>query len=381
MKWAAIICAVVLLPPGARGEGTAKVTAGQRVVAVTAFSNLNKDPAQDWLSTGVGETLTVKLARVPSLVLVERMRMSEAMKELQLNDTAVVEPATAVKLGKMVGAQTVVVGAIQKSGSELRMTARFVDSESGTVSNTAQADGDMDHVFDVQDKLAASLLETLGVQTTPEIDKEVKANPTQDVAAYEAYSKGVSSIQEGKYEDAENQLKQATEKDPGFQLARNMIEIAAWARTDSRSAAFVGKVGVPRDRAFNAMVMAVRSSDNWSLVRADRESGKIVAKEIRGRKPVSRLVVIELKNLAGVTGIRILRAAGTGERYAIVPFADRADLIAVRRNMGMFLRRFFDALQMSPVHSDGIGVKPKPAASRGLPPPRPPMGLDRRPGR
>lgn len=345
MKWIVVLAAVCLTVCAACAEQAASTAAPvRRVVAVSAFANLNKDPAQDWLSTGIGETLTVKLAKVPSLTLVERMRLAEAMKELRFNDTAVVDPSTAVKLGKMVGAQAVVVGAIQRAGDKLRITARFVDSETSAVSNAAQVDGDMDHVFDVQDKLAAALLETLGVQTTPEIDEQVKANPTRDVGAYEAYSKGVSSMQAGKYDDAEKHLRQATEKDPSFSLAQRTLQFVSWARPNARSAVFLAQVGVPFDRAYDAMIRAVKAAPNTILHSEDRAKGLIAAKWKGNWINAGQDIDIELKPLEQTTGIRI--TSQTKRSYFGI--RQKIDWGESRKSIDRILKPFYEELQIVP---------------------------------
>lgn len=335
----AIVCCVVLIAVCSAGLAAEEQT--KRVVAVTSFTNLNKDPNQEWLSTGIGETLTVKLAKVPSLLVVERMRLAEAMKELQLQDTAVVDPTTAAKIGKTVGAQTVVMGAIQKAGDELRLTARFVEVETGKVSNTAQADGSMKEVFDLQDRLADALLSTLKVEVSADVDAKMKAKPTQSIEAYEAYSKGVSSMQSGDYEKAAEELKQATEKDPAFQLAQDTLQFVQWARPNAHSAVWLAKLDIPFDKVYDAMLKVVKNGEGACKFHTeDREAGKIEAKTSWNWKSSGQDIEINLKPIGSMTGVNIVSQT----RRGLFGIRQKVDWGESKKSIGRLLRAFFSEM-------------------------------------
>lgn len=326
--------------------GSCLTTAGaeeqaRRVVAVTSFANLNKDPAQDWLSTGIGETLTVKLGQVPSITVVERMRLADAMKELKLQDTAVVDPTTAAKVGKVVGAQTMVLGAIQKVGDQLRLTARFVEAETGAVTNSAQADGNIKDVFDLQDRLADALLKSLNVKVTSEVGEKMRAKPTEDIAAYEAYSKGVSSMQSGNYDKAAEQLKQAADKDPGFQLAQETLQFVQWARPNAHSAVFLAKIEAPFDKVYDAMLEVIKSGRGaCKLHTEDRKAGKIQAKTSWNWKSNGQDIDIEMQAIGQVTGLRIMSQTKRG----IFGIRQQKDWGESRKSIGRLLQGFYQQM-------------------------------------
>lgn len=300
-----VVCCILAI--GAVAAPVCAAEPAKRVVAVTSFANLNKDPAQDWLSTGIGETLTVKLSQVPSLAVVERMRLADAMKELQLQDTAVVDPATASKIGKVVGAQTIVMGAIQKVGEQLRLTARFVEADTGAITNTAQADGTVKEVFDLQDRLADALLKSLDVKVSAEVGEKMRAKPTEDIAAYEAYSKGVSSMQSGNYDKAAEELKQATEKDPSFKLAHDTLQFVQWARPNARSAVFLARIDAPFDKVYDTMLDVIKTGKGaCKLHKEDKKAGKIEAKTGWNWKSNGQDIDILIQPVGGATGVRIL---------------------------------------------------------------------------
>ena len=332
-----IVCLALLLLACNTCNGA---ESARRVVAVTSFSNLNKDPAQDWLSVGIAETLTIKLSQVPSLSLVERTRLSDAMKELKLQDSAVVDASTAAKLGHVLGAQAVVLGAYQRVGDKVRLTARFVDVSTSAISIAAQADGQMSDIFAAQDRLAAGLLSGLGVQVSPEVDAKLRVKPTSDMGAYEAYSRGVSSMNEGKYEDAAKSLKQATAKDPAFNLAKETLEYVDWARPNSRSAIYIAKVSLPFDQTYDAMLRAVKRASQIKLNSENRAEGKIVAKQKMNFMSSGQDIDIDIRALSGVTGVRMLSQTKRG----FLGIRQKMDWGESRKSIGRILRPFYEEI-------------------------------------
>lgn len=110
LKLAAAIAIICLTAAPVSGEADKPEASQPATVAVLQFKNLCPDATLDWLGFGFAESLCTKLANVEGIQLVERTRLTDAMKELKLQDTAVVDPKTAGKLGKIVGAKYVVIG-------------------------------------------------------------------------------------------------------------------------------------------------------------------------------------------------------------------------------------------------------------------------------
>src|SRR5947209_10071908 len=81
-----------------------------RRIAVLEFQNVTQEKSLDWIGTGMKEHLTTQLSQIPELMVVERARLGDALKELNFNRSQYVDPAAAQKMGKMLGAQSVVVG-------------------------------------------------------------------------------------------------------------------------------------------------------------------------------------------------------------------------------------------------------------------------------
>ncbi len=189
-------------------------------VGVTPFVNITQNKEFDWLGIGISESLCTKLASLPYLTLVERTRLSEALKEIELGQTGLIDETTAAKTGQMAGAEELVVGSYQIIGQKVRINARFVDVEKGKIKKTAEATGNMDQIFDLQDQIAASFLDNLKLPITEEEKPVVTAKPTESLEAYKLYSQAMDTYTpQGKTLDDEKRielLNRSSRIDPRF---------------------------------------------------------------------------------------------------------------------------------------------------------------------
>ncbi len=115
-------------------------------MAVLPFENVTKNAEVDWLSVGIPETITSDLTAVPGLILVERLQLSKVMDEQKLQISGAVDPKTSVAIGKLVGADVMVLGAYQKLGPQIRLlfahAAREIRPEE---SDAKESDPDSSH--------------------------------------------------------------------------------------------------------------------------------------------------------------------------------------------------------------------------------------------
>jgi TolB-like protein len=188
-------------------------------IAVTPFENINKDSSLDWLSAGIPETVTNSLSSVKGIVLVERIQLRKVMDELNLQHSGIVDEKTAVKLGKLIAANILVIGAFQKSGETVRLTARFLDVESGKILHTAQATGNLNDIFNLQDKIVLGLVKNLNIEISQDERTKLTTAPTESLDAYRHFGQGALLEAKKDYPGALKELQKAKAADPKFTLA------------------------------------------------------------------------------------------------------------------------------------------------------------------
>ncbi|MGH9443044.1 MAG: protein kinase domain-containing protein [Thermoanaerobaculia bacterium] len=185
-------------------------------VGVMTFSNITRDAADDWLGTGLAETVSADLKALPGVTIIARERVSEVLRNLP--QAGVGEDAF-VQAGRLLGARWIVVGGFQRLGGNLRITARFVEASTGEAMRTVKIDGPMSDLFALQDQVAAELSRDLCLNLDQPEPGPVEPGDTHVVAAYEAYSKGLINIRTASLDSLDRAIvlfERAVELDPGY---------------------------------------------------------------------------------------------------------------------------------------------------------------------
>ena len=119
------------------------------------FANITREPADDWIGTGIAETVSSDLKNIHGLTVIGRARVFDALRNL--SSDAQLDDSLAIDIGRRLGATWVVVGGFQRLGELVRITANFVDVATGEVRRTVKVDGRIDDIFALQDKIVFEL--------------------------------------------------------------------------------------------------------------------------------------------------------------------------------------------------------------------------------
>ena len=111
--------------------------AGFRRMAVLPFDSIDKKAKKHKLGRVSSELLSSRLSREPKILQVERARLEAVIGELERSERGELSSDGAVSVGKLLGANNVVIGSIAVAGPDYLLTARVVDSETGRVVTAA----------------------------------------------------------------------------------------------------------------------------------------------------------------------------------------------------------------------------------------------------
>jgi TolB-like protein len=171
------------------------------------------------LGRGLAELLSTDLARSPKLTVVERERMQALVSEINLQQSGATDQATGVRAGKMLQAGRIVAGGITQTGSDLRVDAPIVNTSTDQIVASPSETRTLDQLFTLEQNLAFSIFSSLGITLTTAERNAIEQRPTKSLAAFLAYSRGLTFQDEGRFDDASRLFDQALRIDPGFSAA------------------------------------------------------------------------------------------------------------------------------------------------------------------
>ena len=110
---------------------------GKHRIAVVGF--LSDDGQQNELGRYLADKLTNNLFMQRSdFDVVDRMHLEEAWDEIKLSLSGKIEPDTVQELGKILGADAIMVGTLKDLGSRVEIISRIIDTEGANILAVAQ---------------------------------------------------------------------------------------------------------------------------------------------------------------------------------------------------------------------------------------------------
>lgn len=157
------------------------------VVAVLYFENgsFGKDRGDfDALGKGIADILITDLANNPNVRVVERERIQALLTEQNLIKEKTIDPQTAVRLGKIVGAQYMITGMFMSdSKGTLNLTSRVINVETSAITNATRLPSKGDDVLGLINQLSTKLNTEMKLAALPVGQGNPGAAPANNAAA------------------------------------------------------------------------------------------------------------------------------------------------------------------------------------------------------
>jgi len=193
---------ITRLSPPAEKEGI-------RSVAVLPFVDLSAERDQEYLSDGVAEEILNVLTKVGGLHVPARTSCF-AFRAADVD---------AREIGKRLGVEALLEGSIRKAGNRLRITVQLIDAQNGYRLWSERFDRELDDIFAIQDEIARSVVDALGLSLTQREERRLLERSTNNVPAYEFYLRGRKLFQKWTRQNIElarKMFQRAIELDPDF---------------------------------------------------------------------------------------------------------------------------------------------------------------------
>jgi adenylate cyclase len=229
-------------------------------IAVLPFTNMSGDPEQEYFADGMVEDIITALSRFNQLFVIARnSSFTYKGRAVDIRQVA-----------KELGVRFVLEGSVRKSGDRVRITGQLIDAATGAHLWADKFDGGLEDVFDLQDKITASVVGAIEPTLRKAEIERARHRPVENLDAYDLYLRALPHVYAFRPDEnlvALKLLGNAIELDPTYAPA---LAYAAWCHEQrlTRGWAPVGPDDVGTAIALARRAIAAGSDDAMALVAA-----------------------------------------------------------------------------------------------------------------
>jgi TolB-like protein/class 3 adenylate cyclase len=181
----------------------------EKSLAVLPFADMSPAKDQEYLGDGLAEEMLNVLSQVKQLKVIGRTS-SFSFKGTKTDLKTI---------GKILSADTILEGSIQKSGNRIRITAQLINASDGFHIWSQRYDRNMDDIFALQDDICSKIAENLKLTLLEKHETREEKKPTNNPKAYEWFLKADYYCKKYGWENFERAIdccKKAIELDPDY---------------------------------------------------------------------------------------------------------------------------------------------------------------------
>ena len=189
-------------------------------IAILYFENNAVQSCFSPLSKGLCDMMISDFTSEKQFAVVERARLQEIINELKMEQNKIFDSSTTAKLGKLLGADCLILGAFFEFMGTFRIDARIVKVETGEILASVGASGKVE-AFELLEKKIVSDLHVKMKKYATKVKRVEKCTVSLRGAAQ--YGTAIDKIDSGDVQGARALLKDIVEDSPDFALAKDML--------------------------------------------------------------------------------------------------------------------------------------------------------------
>jgi adenylate cyclase len=178
-------------------------------IAVLPFENMSGDPEQEYFADGIVEEIITALSRMRWLFVIAR-NSSFTYKGRAVD---------VKQVGRELGVRYVLEGSVRKASNRVRIAGQLIDALSGAHLWADRFEGGLEDIFDLQDRVTANVVGTIGVKVEQAEIERAKRKPTENLDAYDYFLRGMAYAYRWTHEGSNEALslfRRAIERDADF---------------------------------------------------------------------------------------------------------------------------------------------------------------------
>jgi len=226
LRWAVTTAALLVLTLIVAGiaifsryRARSTLAAPEKSIAVLPFENRSEDKANAYFAEGIQDEILTRLSKIADLKVISRTSTQHYKSA----------PENLPEIAKQLGVAHIVEGSVQKSGESVRVNVQLIKAANDSHLWADTFDRKLTDIFSVESEVAKAIADQLRAKLTGQEEQVIAAKPTENVAAYDAYLRGLAyTLKPGNPSSglgAQKYLREAVRLDPKFALSWALLSM------------------------------------------------------------------------------------------------------------------------------------------------------------
>jgi TolB-like protein/Tfp pilus assembly protein PilF len=275
---------------GAPNETTAPPafigTISEKSIAVLPFENLSDEKSNAYFAEGIQDEILTRLSKIAALKVISRTSTQKYKSA----------PDNLREVGRQLSVANLLEGSVQKIANVVHINVQLIRAGTDEHLWAESYTRKLDDVFGVEGEVAGAIAEQLNAKLSGAEQKAVAEKPTQNVAAYDVYLRGLSLEHKEYSYDAFQEVARdyaaAVSLDPKFALAWAHLAVIRSFLYFNTIDPGTNTPAAVKEAADRALSLAPEAGESWIAqgayryrVLRDFEGGVAAFEEARKRLP------------------------------------------------------------------------------------------------
>ena len=273
----------------------------EKSIAVLPFENRSEDKANEYFADGIQDEILTRLSKIADLRVISRTSTQQYQSR----------PANLREIAKQLGVTNFLEGSVQKVGERVRINVQLIRAGANDHLWAEIYDRNLADIFAVQSEVATAIANTLLLKLTGHERIAVAQKPTDNLAAYDAYLRGLdlSSRPSQRLEDqikAADHFEEAVRLDPRFAQAwAALSQVDSYLYILRQVAGGSQRAEMARSAAETATRLDPSSPETLLanayyryLVQRDYQSARVLFEKIHEQVPSNSQALVALARVA-----------------------------------------------------------------------------------
>ncbi len=186
-------------------------------LAVCYYDDLSPDKSLGAFQKGLAAMVITDISRIKSLKVVERIRMQALLEEMKLGQTGIVDERTAPRVGRLLGAESIIAGNL--TVGSIQVTTTVTSSTRGSAKSVTVS-VEKEKFYELSGRIALGVAKAMSIPLSPDEIAAIGVPQTTSYDAFIYYGQALDALDAGDWQKAKDLFEKAVEEDPQFGMAR-----------------------------------------------------------------------------------------------------------------------------------------------------------------